>query len=95
MLQLVDHRPARRSLGEWMVYDAKPVVVPHRCERCMQQMLTAAIVSSPASPCSMVGVSAQLLALAAADGALFLVLTIASYAEIAMLVISFRPEPSD
>jgi hypothetical protein len=43
----------------------------------------------------MAGVSAQLLALAAADGALFLVLTIASYAEIAMLVISFRPEPSD
>src|SRR3954451_7730434 len=41
------------------------------------------------------GISAQLLALAAADGAVFVVLTIASAPETAMLVISFRPEPGD
>jgi transposase len=41
------------------------------------------------------GISAQLLALAAADGAVFVVLTIASDTETAMLVISFRPEPGD
>ena len=41
------------------------------------------------------GLSAQLLALAAADGAVFVVLTIASDAETAMLVISFQPEPGN
>ena len=41
------------------------------------------------------GAAAQLLALAAADGAVFIVLTIASDTETAMLVISFRPEPCD
>jgi transposase len=41
------------------------------------------------------GLSAQLLAPAAADGAVFVVLTMASDAETAMLVISFRPEPGD
>jgi transposase len=41
------------------------------------------------------GLSAQLLALAAADGAVFVVLTIASDAETAMLVISFQPQPGN
>jgi transposase len=41
------------------------------------------------------GLSAQLLALAAADGAVFIVLTIASDAETAMLVISFQTEPGN
>ncbi len=41
------------------------------------------------------GASAQLLALAAADGAVFVVLTIASDTEAAMLAVSFRPEPGD
>ena len=41
------------------------------------------------------GAAAQLLALAATDGAVFIVLTIASDTETAMLVISFRPEPGD
>ena len=39
--------------------------------------------------------SAQLLVLAAADGAVFVVLTTASNTETAMLVISFQPEPGD
>ena len=41
------------------------------------------------------GAAAQLLALATADGAVLVVLTIASDTETAMLVISFRPEPGD
>jgi transposase len=41
------------------------------------------------------GLSAQLLVLAAADGVFFVVLTIATDAEAAMLVIGFRPEPGD
>ena len=41
------------------------------------------------------GAAAQLLALAAADGAVFVVLTIASDTEAAMLAVSFRPEPGD
>jgi hypothetical protein len=41
------------------------------------------------------GLSAQMLALAAADGAVFIVLTIASDAETAMLAVSCKPEPGD
>jgi transposase len=41
------------------------------------------------------GASAYLLALATANGAIFVVLTIASHGEAAMLAVSFEPEPGD
>jgi transposase len=41
------------------------------------------------------GASAQLIACAAADGVVSVVLTIASDTQTAMLAISFRPEPGD
>jgi hypothetical protein len=39
--------------------------------------------------------SAHLLALATADGAVFVILTVATATEVAMLVVSFQPEPPD
>ena len=41
------------------------------------------------------GAAAHLLALATADGATLVILTVATGTEAAMLVVSFRPEPSD
>ena len=41
------------------------------------------------------GASAYLLALATADGAVFVILTIANHGEAAMLAVSFEPEPGD
>jgi len=41
------------------------------------------------------GASAYLLALATANGAIFVVLTIASHGEAAMFAVSFEPEPGD
>jgi transposase len=41
------------------------------------------------------GAAAHLLALATADGATLVILTVATATEAAMLVVSFRPEPSD
>jgi hypothetical protein len=41
------------------------------------------------------GTMAHLLALATADGAVFVVLTVAAGTEAAMLVVSFQPEPPD
>ena len=41
------------------------------------------------------GASAQLLALATADGAIIVVLAIARHGEAAMLAVSFEPEPGD
>jgi transposase len=41
------------------------------------------------------GASAHLLALATADGAVLIVLTVAAGTETAMLVVSFQPEPPD